>query len=129
MTARRVWWCQRANGPLMARKVENYIAEAGAQTRVMPVTCQDIDRAGDGNRTRMTSLEGWSSTIELRPQPPPNRRLTPVAYRLTAPSSSTEHQNRASERQTAPLRERSRSAADHGCTRPPEEVAAPPEVA
>ena len=24
--------------------------------------------AGDGNRTRVTSLEGWSSTIELRPQ-------------------------------------------------------------
>jgi hypothetical protein len=24
-------------------------------------------RAGDGNRTRMTSLEGWGSTIELRP--------------------------------------------------------------
>ena len=23
--------------------------------------------AGDGNRTRMISLEGWSSTIELRP--------------------------------------------------------------
>ncbi len=23
--------------------------------------------AGDGNRTRMASLEGWSSTIELRP--------------------------------------------------------------
>jgi hypothetical protein len=23
--------------------------------------------AGDGNRTRMTSLEGWGSTIELRP--------------------------------------------------------------
>jgi hypothetical protein len=38
--------------------------------------------AGDGNRTRMTSLEGWSSTIELRPQQPPNHRLTPVAYRL-----------------------------------------------
>ena len=76
MTARRVCWCQRANGPLMARKVENYIAEAGAQTQVMPVTCQDIsgagDGAGDGNRTRMTSLEGWSSTIELRPQQPPN---------------------------------------------------------
>ena len=82
MTARRVCWCQQANGPLMARKVENYIAEAGAQTRIMPVTCIDIDRAGDGNRTRMTSLEGWSSTIELRPQQPPNHRLTPVAYRL-----------------------------------------------
>ncbi len=25
-------------------------------------------RAGDGNRTRMASLEGWSSTIELHPQ-------------------------------------------------------------
>jgi hypothetical protein len=24
-------------------------------------------RAGDGNRTRMASLEGWSSTIELHP--------------------------------------------------------------
>ena len=23
--------------------------------------------AGDGNRTRMTSLEGWGSAIELRP--------------------------------------------------------------
>ena len=128
MTVRRVCWCQRANGPLMARKVENYIAEAGAQTRVMPVTCIDINRAGDGNRTRMTSLEGWSSTIELRPQQPPNRRLTPVAYRLTAPSSPTEHQNGRSRR----------SRSDHDpllitytvrMRRPPEEVAAPPEVA
>ena len=25
--------------------------------------------AGDGNRTHVASLEGWSSTIELRPQP------------------------------------------------------------
>jgi hypothetical protein len=24
--------------------------------------------AGDGNRTRMASLEGWSSTIELHPR-------------------------------------------------------------
>jgi hypothetical protein len=24
--------------------------------------------AGDGNRTRMTSLEGWGSAIELRPR-------------------------------------------------------------
>ncbi len=29
---------------------------------------QDDDGAGDGNRTHATSLEGWSSTIELRPQ-------------------------------------------------------------
>ena len=25
-------------------------------------------RAGDGNRTHVTSLEGWSSTIELHPR-------------------------------------------------------------
>ena len=30
--------------------------------------CKKISGAGDGNRTRVTSLEGWSSTIELHPQ-------------------------------------------------------------
>jgi hypothetical protein len=49
--------------------------------------------AGDGNRTRMSSLEGWGSTIELRPRDPPGTappagqgparvRSSPVAYRL-----------------------------------------------
>ena len=28
----------------------------------------DRHRAGDGNRTHVASLEGWNSTIELRPQ-------------------------------------------------------------
>jgi hypothetical protein len=27
-----------------------------------------MKKAGDENRTHMTSLEGWSSAIELRPQ-------------------------------------------------------------
>ena len=27
-----------------------------------------IDGAGDGNRTRVSSLEGWCSTIELHPR-------------------------------------------------------------
>ena len=49
---------------------------------ITPPTWAGTTGAGDGNRTRMTSLEGWSSTIELRPQQPPNHRLTPVAYRL-----------------------------------------------
>ena len=31
--------------------------------------------AGDGNRNRMTSLEGWGSTIELRPRSGSRRRL------------------------------------------------------
>ena len=29
-----------------------------------------LDGAGDGNRTRVSSLEGWCSTIELHPQVP-----------------------------------------------------------
>ncbi len=33
---------------------------------------QEGNRAGDGNRNRMTSLEGWGSTIELRPRDLPN---------------------------------------------------------
>jgi hypothetical protein len=28
---------------------------------------KDVERAGGGNRTRIASLEGWSSAIELRP--------------------------------------------------------------
>jgi hypothetical protein len=31
----------------------------------------EITRADDGNRTRMTSLEGWGSTIELHPRDTP----------------------------------------------------------
>src|SRR5262245_43476003 len=31
--------------------------------------------AGDGNRTRMTSLEGWSSAIELHPRLAVYRRM------------------------------------------------------
>ena len=38
-------------------------------------------RAGDGNRTRMTSLEGWGSTIELRPH-----NLPASVARLRAPA-------------------------------------------
>jgi hypothetical protein len=32
---------------------------------------QELTRADDGNRTRMTSLEGWGSTIELHPRGSP----------------------------------------------------------
>ncbi len=37
----------------------------GSQTRRLRSQLQP--GAGDGNRTRMASLEGWSSTIELHP--------------------------------------------------------------
>ena len=49
------------------------------KNRILAVWCRNkkttaaavvkkISGAGDGNRTRVTSLEGWSSTIELHPQ-------------------------------------------------------------
>ena len=47
--------------------------------------------AGDGNRTRMTSLEGWGSAIELRPRYGSRRRLqhtgrsAPGSRRCSAP--------------------------------------------
>ena len=47
-------------------------------------------RAGDGNRTHVSSLEGWCSTIELHPHSAQNRNRTsdtrifsPLLYRLS----------------------------------------------
>ena len=34
-TARPVRWSQRANGPLMARKINNYIAKIKNQARIL----------------------------------------------------------------------------------------------
>jgi hypothetical protein len=45
---------------------------AGAVRAGEGVQPQDM-RAGEGNRTLMTSLEGWGSTIELRPHAAPAR--------------------------------------------------------
>ena len=68
MTARRAPWCRLANGPLMARKAMSRPAKPASNTRINALTSQEAIRADDGNRTRMTSLEGWSSTIELHPR-------------------------------------------------------------
>src|ERR1022692_4290881 len=35
---------------------------------IMPLTWAGTVGAGEGNRTLMTSLEGWGSAIELRPR-------------------------------------------------------------
>ena len=43
-------------------------------------------RAGEGNRTLTTSLEGWSSTIELHP------RETFRKFRTTTQTASTHHE-------------------------------------
>jgi hypothetical protein len=50
-TARLARWCQRANGPLMARKINNYTVKLKRQSGLMPLTCVKAFRAGDGNRT------------------------------------------------------------------------------
>jgi hypothetical protein len=80
---------QRANGLLMAREINTYTLKLERQSGFMPLTCVKTLRAGDGNRTRMTSLEGWSSTIELRPQQPPDPGgCHCVAYRLRPAEAS-----------------------------------------
>jgi hypothetical protein len=66
--------------------------------------------AGEGNRTLMTSLEGWGSAIELRPRW--SRRLssgevaTRVAYRLctAAWSAAGSHQGARARRGSQPDR-------------------------
>ena len=66
---------------------------------IMPLTWAGIARAGEGNRTLMTSLEGWGSAIELRPQWPrqlsPREAATRVAYRLFAVAWSPQAGSRA----------------------------------
>ena len=50
----------------------------------LPNTQPKIDSgAGSGNRTRMISLEGWSSTIELYPQKQPSPRLNQARIQKT----------------------------------------------
>jgi hypothetical protein len=45
-TARPVRWCQRANGPLMARKINNYIVKIRPQMRTLPLTwAETVERA------------------------------------------------------------------------------------
>jgi hypothetical protein len=41
---------------------------AAIESLVAVALSKKIVGAGDGDRTRMASLEGWSSTIELHPR-------------------------------------------------------------
>jgi hypothetical protein len=60
---------------------------------IMPLTWAGEVGAGEGNRTLMTSLEGWRSAIELRPRAPvvllaqrPDRHRQRTGYRTHAPN-------------------------------------------
>ena len=58
----------RPNRTLIARGLKSAPATEKPQAGFEPVTCGSSCGAGDGNRTRMTSLEGWGSAIELHPR-------------------------------------------------------------
>jgi hypothetical protein len=49
-TVRLVRWCQRGNGPLMARKLDNYRVAINPQMQIMPLTCVEAGGTGDGER-------------------------------------------------------------------------------
>ena len=48
----------------VAQRVNENGSDSKKEIRAVYLSCG----AGDGNRTRVISLEGWGSTIELRPQ-------------------------------------------------------------
>ena len=50
-TARPVRWCQRANGPLMARKINNYIV------KIKPQCANHASDLGRNNMERATGIE------------------------------------------------------------------------
>jgi hypothetical protein len=63
--------------------------DTASHDRVVPSDLVLHGGAGEGNRTLMTSLEGWGSTIELRPRAAPAQPVrapastsSRVAYRL-----------------------------------------------
>ena len=58
--------------------------------RIYVKDAEFASEAGDGNRTHVSSLEGWCSTIELHPQTSQNRNRTsdtrifsPLLYQLS----------------------------------------------
>ncbi len=61
------------------------LSESQRQFKFSLVRCG----AGEGNRTPATSLEGWSSTIELHPHIFPDKLRTCVGYFRTGPSRAS----------------------------------------
>ena len=70
-----------SHGQLTVKAPDNRIADHPGVT----LTCENI-RAGEGNRTLMTSLEGWGSAIELRPRWPRRHRARRDRYPGSVPS-------------------------------------------
>src|ERR1700733_5100480 len=58
----------KPSGTQRARGLKKIPAVTRENQRLIGLTWPGTTRADDGNRTRMTSLEGWGSTIELHPR-------------------------------------------------------------
>jgi hypothetical protein len=74
----------RSQGTLMAQGLLGGLSGPAVRVGITSLTWAYVVRAGEGNRTLMTSLEGWGSAIELRPRRrlAPGKAATPVAYPL-----------------------------------------------
>jgi hypothetical protein len=68
-------------GPCVARTVRPALCCGRHVGQLMPVDLRFWVGAGEGNRTLMTSLEGWGSAIELRPRVRRETRSPPAEHR------------------------------------------------
>src|SRR5262252_9506387 len=68
-------------GPCVARTSRLRRAVVPHSDLVRPVDLRFLVGAGEGNRTLMTSLEGWGSAIELRPRVRRETRSPPAEHR------------------------------------------------
>ena len=59
-------------------------------------------RAGDGNRTHISSLEGWCSTTELHPQNIPWKISSPIGVTGFEPATSWSQTRRSSQAEPHP---------------------------
>ena len=62
------------------------------QGRALPTTPLS-HKAGDGNRTHVSSLEGWCSTIELHPHNAPFINLLSPEEECPVPESNQRHED------------------------------------
>src|ERR1017187_11002955 len=84
----------RPCGTCVARTARRGCARSSLKAAGPTLTCPYVmDGAGEGNRTLMTSLEGWRSAIELRPRArrepldgSPGRHRQRTGYGIPAPN-------------------------------------------
>ena len=96
---------RRCAGSCMARSVVDRLPGAGDCVWIMRLNWDLGVGAGEGNRTLMTSLEGWGSTIELRPHGGCTRVFGQDLHARSVPSPEHEPGRCRSTRATRPRAE------------------------